>query len=80
MCTGGGSSTTTVQKSDPLPTSVTDASTSTASAEQQANEKQRKKRGVSSNYLSSDRGTILGGLADSSGSSANANAGRQTLG
>ncbi len=78
MCTGGGGSyTTTVEKSDPLPTSVTSVSdaSSSVSAEQQANDKQRKKRGISSNYLSSDRGTILGGLNDSSSTG-----GRQTLG
>lgn len=72
MCSGGGGS-YTVQKSDPLPTQVSDASTSEVSSTQQANTKQRKKRGISSNYLSSDRNTILGDLA--SGSS-----GRQTLG
>lgn len=76
MCTGGGGSTMTVQKSDPLPTSVTDASTSATNAEQDANEKLRKKRGVSSNYLSNDRQTILGSLA---GDGSN-NQGRQTLG
>lgn len=75
MCTGGHGSTTTVQKSDPLPTSVTDASTSATSAEQTANEKQRKKRGSSDNYLSNDRATILGGLADGGNAQ-----GRQTLG
>ena len=72
MCTGGGGS-TTVQKSDPLPTPVSDAQTSSTSAQQQANTKQRKKRGISSNYLSADRNTTLGELVSNA-------TGRQTLG
>lgn len=73
MCTGGGGTITTVQKSDPLPTQVTDVTTSTTSAQQQANTKQRKKRGISSNYLSADRNTTLGELVSNA-------TGRQTLG
>ena len=64
MCGGGGGGHTVVQKSDPLPTAVTDVTSANTNAEQEANQKQRRKRGNLSNILSTDRGTILGGSSD----------------
>lgn len=71
MCTGGGGSTTTVQKSDPLPTAVTDVTSANTNADAEANRKQRRKRGNANNIISTDRGTILGGLTDQATSSRN---------
>lgn len=75
MCGGGGGTETVVQKSDPLPVSVTSVSDASTSAEQAATNKQRKKRGQSSNALSTDRSTILGTLSNDTNSTS-----RNTLG
>lgn len=60
MCSGGGGGSYQAPKVDPAPTAVQSADTGVDTS---ASNKQRKKRGLSSNFLSNDRGsaaTILG--------------------
>lgn len=71
MCSGGYSA-PSVQKVDPAPTNVNQGSPIDTESTQHS---QRRKRGRSTNNLSSDRQTILGALAGDTGSST-----RSTLG
>lgn len=74
---GGGGGTTVVQSpavSEPPTVKVNDIGAGSASAEKEAMNKQRRKRGNSANAIAQDRGTILGGMANAE------NAFRQTLG
>ena len=75
---GGGGTTVQQQKVDPVPT-VSDVSAKSAAGEREALNRQRRKRGQSANNLSSDRGTILGSLANA-GDIASGIYQRQTLG
>jgi len=66
MCSalfGGGGTTVTQQKVDPVPT-VSDVSAKSAAGEREALNKQRRRRGQTANALAMDRGTILGSAGD----------------
>jgi len=75
---GGGGTTVTQQKVDPVPT-VSDVSAKSAAGEREALNKQRRRRGQTANALSTDKGTILGSLTNA-GDIASGIYQRQTLG
>jgi hypothetical protein len=78
MCGGGGGSYEVAKPADPMPTAVTDVSGGNVSADRQANEQKRRRRGAQSTNVALDRGTILGTLSGNNGSTNNG--GRNSLG